>query len=251
MKERKMSVLVVDDEEIVRDFLSRFLLFKGLEVETAESGQDALKLAQNRSFDLAFIDVRMPKMNGLETFRALKAISPDTKYVMMTGYAVNDVLRDAEIEGASLSIKKPFDINQVSHYLETITSGSLIKKQMRILVVDDDRIVLSFFKRLLREHNVVVLETAKEALEAASKEAFDLIFTDILLKDMDGTKLSSEILKIRPESEIILITGDPAQEEKAKELNIRGCFWKPFEIEKILIEVDLIKKQKDHKEHSM
>ncbi|MFH0739465.1 MAG: response regulator [Candidatus Omnitrophota bacterium] len=247
MKERKMSVLVVDDEAVVRDFLSRFLLFKGLEVETAESGLDALKLSENKSFDVAFIDVRMPKMNGLETFRALKAISPDTKYVMMTGYAVNEILRDAEIEGASLSIKKPFDINQVSRFLETVTSTNLTKKQMRILVVDDDKVVLNFFKRLLREHDVVVLETAKEALEAASKEAFDLIFIDMLLKDMNGTRLSSEILKIKPEAEIILITGDQAQEEEAKGLNIQGCFWKPFEIEKILIEVDLIKKQKDNK----
>ncbi len=247
MKERKMSVLVVDDEEIVRDFLTRFLLFKGLEVETAESGPDALKLSENKSFDVAFIDVRMPKMNGLETFRALKAISPDTKYVMMTGYAVNDVLRDAEIEGASLSIKKPFDINQISYFLENLASTSLAKKQMRILVVDDDRIVLNFFKRLLKKHDIVVLETAKEALDAIGKEEFDLIFVDILLKDMNGTKLSSEILKIRPKSEIILITGDQGQEEGTKELNILGCFWKPFEIEKILIEVDLIKKQKDNK----
>lgn len=113
------KILVVDDEKVVRDFLTRFLKLKSLEVETAESGFAAIKLAEKEKFDLVFLDVRMPKIDGLQTFRRLKKLTPGSKYIMMTGYAVDDLLEQAKNEGAIVSLKKPFDIDELTAVLKT------------------------------------------------------------------------------------------------------------------------------------
>ena len=64
----KLKVLVVDDEKVIRDFLSRFLSLQLAQVKTASDGEAAIELAKTEEFDLVFLDIRMPKMNGLETF---------------------------------------------------------------------------------------------------------------------------------------------------------------------------------------
>ncbi|MFA5157303.1 MAG: response regulator [Candidatus Omnitrophota bacterium] len=116
--DRKIKVLVVDDEQVVRDFLARFLALKSAIVKIVEDGFMAIEAARQERFDLVFLDVKMPQMNGLETFRELKKIDPAAKYVMMTGYAVDDLLQKARQEGAAHSINKPFDIQQISSIIE-------------------------------------------------------------------------------------------------------------------------------------
>jgi DNA-binding NtrC family response regulator len=172
----KSKVLIVDDEDVVREFLERFFVQKGMEVALAESGERAMELARREKFDLAFLDVRMPKLNGLETLKELKVISPDTTYVMMTGYAVDDLLREAERHGAASSIKKPFDINKLSTLLDGFDLRKADRKEMGILVVDDDNIVAGFFKGLLHEYNIVTAASGREALDRLEERDFDLIF---------------------------------------------------------------------------
>jgi len=116
---KKMKILVVDDEQIVRDFLARFLALKSAVVKLAVDGLGAIEAAKQERFDMVFLDVKMPQMNGLETFRELKKIDPAAKYIMMTGYAVDELLQKARQEGASHSINKPFDIQQISSIIET------------------------------------------------------------------------------------------------------------------------------------
>ena len=115
----KIKVLVVDDEEIIRDFLSRFLSLNGVEVKAVEDGFRAVETVKEEEFDLFFIDARMPMMDGLETFIKLKNIKPNLKCVMMTGYVVDDLLQQAKKEGAILSIRKPFDISEIEAIVET------------------------------------------------------------------------------------------------------------------------------------
>jgi DNA-binding NtrC family response regulator len=117
--DKKIKVLVVDDEQIVRDFLERFLTLKSAIVKLVEDGFRAVEAAKQERFDLVFLDVKMPQMDGLETFRLLKKIDPEAKYVMMTGYAFDDLLEQAQQEGVAHSIKKPFDISQISSIIES------------------------------------------------------------------------------------------------------------------------------------
>ena len=80
-----VKVLIVDDEKVVRDFLARFLELKGMVATAVETGKEAIAAVQNEDYGIAFIEVRMPLMDGLETLIKLKKIKPGIKYMMMTG----------------------------------------------------------------------------------------------------------------------------------------------------------------------
>ena len=116
-KKNNSNVLIVDDEKTVRDFLTRLVSLKGLTSKAAESGFEAIEMMNREVFDFVFLDVRMPKINGVQTLKELKKINPGAKYVMMTGYSVDNLLEEAQKEEILASIKKPFDINLVSSFL--------------------------------------------------------------------------------------------------------------------------------------
>lgn len=113
LKKHDMNVLVVDDEPAVRDFLSRFFKFEGIGLKCAQDSAKAIDAASQEKFDIIFIDVKMSGMNGVELLEELKKINANAVYVMMTGYAVDDMLKEAEKKGAIVSLKKPFEIGEI------------------------------------------------------------------------------------------------------------------------------------------
>ena len=243
MADTKIKVLVVDDEKIIRDFFARLLSLQGLEVIEAEDGYKAAELAKGNKFDLYFIDVRMPGMDGLETFRQIRQIHPEALVVMMTGYALDNILEQAQKEGASGSIRKPFAIGEIKGIVEK-AAREKNKEVSNILVIDDDQAVLNFFGNFLKAKNqkYSLVNNAKGALELIQREKFDLIFLDLVLKDADGLEFYKNIKEILPQAEIVIITG---YHDKAKEIegkaDISGLLYKPFEIEGIIKYIEKIK----------
>ncbi|MDP2928277.1 MAG: response regulator [Candidatus Omnitrophota bacterium] len=121
MPEHKIRALIVDDEKIVRDFFKRLLAFLGVEALDADSGASAIELVRQKKFDLFFIDVRMPELNGLDTYRQIRKLDPEATVVMMTGYAVEEILKVAQKEGAFCHIHKPFDITEIKDIITKIS----------------------------------------------------------------------------------------------------------------------------------
>ena len=119
-----LQVLVVDDEQsiclLLQDVLTRF----GHTVVTCQDGESALAAAQERSFDLILLDIRMPGMDGLEALRRLRRSQPEAMFVMITGYAKDDVIDQALQSGASACLCKPFSLAQVKKLLDDVTSGT-------------------------------------------------------------------------------------------------------------------------------
>jgi two-component system response regulator (stage 0 sporulation protein F) len=119
-----LQVLVVDDEQsiclLLQDVLTRF----GHNVATCQDGESALTVAQERSFDLILLDIRMPGMDGLEALRRLRRSQPEAMFVMITGYAKDDVIDQALQSGASACLCKPFSLAQVKKLLDDVTSGT-------------------------------------------------------------------------------------------------------------------------------
>ena len=120
---KPFNVLVVDDEEDIGILFQR-LLGGSQEVTVARDGYEALAKAQEKSFDLVFLDVRLPGMDGVETLQKLKEISPDAIVVMMSGHSVEEEVQRAMALGAQDFIAKPFEhadqimtIEQVARYL--------------------------------------------------------------------------------------------------------------------------------------
>lgn len=95
-----MKILIVDDDQISRKHLSKTLLRKGYEVESVESGEDAIRLNSVKTFDAAIIDMNMQGMSGLQVVKELKDVNPAIISIILTGYgsistAVDSIKLDA------------------------------------------------------------------------------------------------------------------------------------------------------------
>lgn len=109
----KARVLIVDDDTNLCRTLSLILTRKGHAVATVEDGSRAIEAVRQGAFDLILIDVLMPGMNGVDTLRELKAVAPQARMVMMTGYAVAGLVTEAVKAGVDGVLYKPFDIEIV------------------------------------------------------------------------------------------------------------------------------------------
>lgn len=107
------DVLVVDDESIVREFFRDVARSLGGHVETAEDGDIAVEKYRSRHFDIVFMDMRMPHMNGLEACRSILTMDPSAKIVMMSGFSEDRLMDEAIRCGAICKISKPFDLRSI------------------------------------------------------------------------------------------------------------------------------------------
>lgn len=109
----KPRILVVDDEESIREFLEIMFRKEGYEVTTAEDGQKALDLVKKKSFDLIISDLQMPNMTGIELLRQVKEQYPDMLFMMITAFGTTETAVEAMKLGAYDYITKPFKIDEV------------------------------------------------------------------------------------------------------------------------------------------
>jgi CheY-like chemotaxis protein len=118
------NILVVDDEAIVRDFFKDVALSLGGHVETAEDGDVAVEKCRRQHFDIVFMDMRMPHMNGLEACKTILRSDPSTKVVMMTGYSDDQMMDEAINSGAIAKLSKPFELRVIVDLIESAVEGA-------------------------------------------------------------------------------------------------------------------------------
>src|SRR3989442_12998307 len=110
---RHGTILVVDDEEIMREILETLLTREGYDVRVASSGAEGLELARSLPFDAAIVDIMMPGLNGIETLDELKRIDEDLAVLIITAYASVESAISAMKNGAFDYITKPFKNDEV------------------------------------------------------------------------------------------------------------------------------------------
>ncbi len=120
------QVLVVDDEEVMRDVLGRVLGQAGYEVSFAENGPEGLELARKGGFAAAIVDVMLPEMGGLEVLEELKKHDPEMVVLMITAFASMEMAIAAIKKGAFYFVPKPFDNQQLLHIL----SSGLLQRRL-------------------------------------------------------------------------------------------------------------------------
>ena len=104
-------VLLVDDEEEFTTVMAKRLARRGLRVDTAFSGREAVRLARAAEFDLAVVDLKMEGMDGLETLKTLKMLLPRIKVIMLTGHGSAEKASQGMALGAYDYLTKPCDIS--------------------------------------------------------------------------------------------------------------------------------------------
>jgi len=126
--DEKERILIVDDDTSTRKSLSLIFERKGYEAEAVETGQEALEKTQERFFNLALLDIRLPDGEGIDLIAPLKELHPDMAVIMTTAYASLETAVRAINEGASAYINKPLNMDKV-----LATVGEALEKQRLIL----------------------------------------------------------------------------------------------------------------------
>lgn len=170
------TVLVVDDEQSVRESLNKVLSKEGFRVLEAEAGEEALAICRKEFVNVVLTDLKMPEMDGLELLKALKLLLPDVSVIMMTAFGTVEKAVEAMKEGASDFILKPFK----RFDLEKSISKAL-------------------------EHQSLLLENRylKEQLESTGKKLANIIGTSPAMR-----KVLNLVEQIAPSSATILILGE-------------------------------------------
>ena len=109
-----MHVLLVDDEEQLVSTLAERLQIRGIEARWVTSSMAALELIETETFDLAILDVKMPKINGLELKKRLQTLRPEMKFIFMTGHGSEDDFKTGAAEaGENFYLVKPVKIESL------------------------------------------------------------------------------------------------------------------------------------------
>lgn len=120
MDKAKAHILIVDDENDLRTLLRHILTAQGYQITDAADGEEAIELIKLQKFDIALLDIQMPNINGIQVLKYIKEHSPQTKAVMLTGYADLKHAMEAKEFGARDFIGKPYKLEDVLSTIEHI-----------------------------------------------------------------------------------------------------------------------------------
>lgn len=234
------SVLIVDDEpdncanlcDILQDF--------GYEVETATNGQAALELIHHRTFDVALLDLRMPGMDGLELYREIRQLRPETVAIVITAYASSDTAQQIEDAGAWKILSKPVDVAGLFPLIDEAV------RQPLLMVVDDDRDLCSSLWDVFRDkgYRVSLAHSESEARTRLTAGRFQVILLDLRLPDGSGGSIMRLVREACPESRVVIISGyrDEAEELLAQlsENEPDAVCFKPFDVPDLLDKIQTL-----------
>jgi excisionase family DNA binding protein len=113
-------VLVVDDEASICDLYIKALDRRKYHVDISTSGREAIKLAGENQYDFIFLDLRMPEMNGVETFRGIKKLNLRSLVTIVTAFPESDLLAEAMKLGPLTVLLKPFDLAEIQKSVESV-----------------------------------------------------------------------------------------------------------------------------------
>ncbi len=121
-KNNVLNILIVDDEEIIREILNDFIDFIGHHATCVDNGLDGLKAVETSEYDLAFVDIKMPGMDGIYFLHNLKntKLTHSLPVFIMTGHGLDEIRNQALTAGASGFLCKPFGLNEIKQITDKI-----------------------------------------------------------------------------------------------------------------------------------
>jgi DNA-binding NtrC family response regulator len=156
---RKISLLIVDDEESVRDSLLNWFAEDGYKVSSAENAARALKILESENFDIILADIKMPGMDGLEMMKRVRLLKPESIVIIMTAFATVDTAVRALKEGAFDYVTKPFDPDDLTHLIRNASK--------QISLVEENETLRN---RVITLENVEDLIGKSEAMQSVLKD---------------------------------------------------------------------------------
>jgi two-component system response regulator HydG len=228
------SILLVDDDEGMLETLFDILTNINYHVEIAHNGFDAIEKVRIHTFDTVLLDLKMPGMNGVETFREIKKIRPDAVVMFVTAWSVEQIVAAALEEGAYGIMYKPIDVKRLIEFIETVKKGVLI------LFIDIDLSTSFNLIDILKKsgYRIAHAGSEKEAEKLVRSQRFDLVFIEVQMPIINGLEIFKSLRKIRQDIKVVMTTNyREGVEDLINQALSEGaytCIYKPFEAEKIV-----------------
>jgi len=131
-----IKLLVIDDEQIIRDGCTRILSKEGYDVTTAEGGEQGLEIIHKQRPDIVLLDMKMPGISGLEVLGRINQLKIDVTVIVITGYATVETAVDAMKEGAYDFISKPFNPDQLRLVVKRAVEKRRLEQEAKMLLKD-------------------------------------------------------------------------------------------------------------------
>lgn len=222
-----MRVLLVDDEGSLLLTLAANLELEGFEVVVAESGERALEIVAKQPFDLVLSDIRMPGMSGVELFQRIRQREPEMPVVLMTAFALEELVDQALSQGAFMVLPKPFSIEQVV--------AALLHAARRPLVLVVDGAEAEATARALSTAGVAARAVdgdEEEVLEAAREGRIDVCVVPLVPEREGAATLVRRLLAIEPALTFLAVSGRnvPDLVQRMAAVRAFACVRTPVEI---------------------
>jgi two-component system, NtrC family, response regulator HydG len=196
-------VLIVDDDRDHAESVADVLEMRGYAIEVAVTGEEGIARFRERDFDVVLMDVKLPGMNGVETFAEFKRIRPTARVLMMTGFSVEELVAEAVGNGALGVLHKPFAIAELLETLERV------KPRGMVLVADDDPDFADSIEPILKRNGYVVeiARNGREALEKASAPGITCLILDLRMPLLTGLEVYLKLKESGAPLPAIFVTG--------------------------------------------
>jgi DNA-binding response OmpR family regulator len=231
---KPLSIFIVDDDRDFAESLAEVLTSAGHRVEVCFDGEEAVRVFRERTFDLTFMDVKLPRKNGVESFFEIRAIRPQARVVMMTAFSVEQLLTQATDQGAIGVLRKPFDTARLLKTLEGLKPDGVV------LMADDDSDFVESMRSLLvgQGYRVLVARTGREAVAAVCSGGIDVLVLDLRLPVLSGLEVYLELKRRNCSLPTVIVTGYAAEEagsiDMLRTLSVAGVLVKPFDPQDLL-----------------
>jgi DNA-binding NtrC family response regulator len=228
-----IKMLVADDSRTVQLFFKNIVERSPLPIElmTADTGRECMMFLEQGGIDLAFIDVNMPEMSGMEAVGRARFRGNKTFVTLMSGKASGERFEVARQVRAYEYLVKPFTVADVEQILKTYRRVSV---RMKTLIVDDTRTIRRIIRRVL-ERSVfrLAIEEAEDgasALAHLDDGGLDLVFLDCNMPGLDGLETLERIRSRDPQVKVIMISAEHDERKVRKALDLGACAFleKPF-----------------------
>ena len=228
-------ILVVDDNIDYCEGIIDFLEMEGFDAKGVHDGFKALETIEEEEFDMVLMDVRMPGMDGVETFQKLKKISPNTPTILMTAFAVESRIKEALRSGVFGAFQKPVDNERLICSIKKSFFGGAV-----IMIADDDKELCSYLLDRFAEigYRGLVVKNQETAVLGASEKRFDFIILNADHKDINAVETYQKIRDFRPDINVIIITDNKKETENQIDQTLKkdvcAIFEKPLDIDTLI-----------------
>jgi len=201
-----------------------------------DSGYKAIELAKRNFYSVILCDINMPGINGVETLKRIKKVSPASTVIMMTAGASRKMIDDTIKEGAYDVVKKPFEVKKL---LDTIFEAL---KAPLVIVINDENTDTKLLQSQLKEHKYeVIMYKNEDSIDLIGENKVDVMLLDMHMPEFDGSKIIEDIKESYPDTCIIMFTGKYSEDvaRKAIQYDSINCLSKPMDINDIIKNVEI------------